>query len=113
MKDGTQVLHKYFWQSDKDNDANNCHLLFTQSFVSTSTDRDQANKRRVVEASRFNQHAWDVKQLQVDTTVWIQPSDLFDHTGSLELSRNSYHPDHIKYKLVKEEILYASDKWTV
>jgi len=57
MKDGTQVLHKYFWQSDKDNDANNCHLLFTQSFVSTSTDRDQANKRRVVEASRFNQHA--------------------------------------------------------
>ena len=67
----------------------------TQSSVSTRKDRDQANKRRTEEALRFDQHARDLKPLQVGTSVRIQPSALFSHTWkpgiiTRQLSPRSY-----------------------
>ena len=53
------------------------HLL--QSKVITADDRDRVVKRRADEASRFNQHARDLKPLPVGSSVRIQPSGLFSH----------------------------------
>ena len=74
----------------------------TQSSVSNSKDRDKANKRRSDEALRFNQHARELKPLKVVHQSEFSLQLFSTILGSLVPLQNSYHPDLMKLKQMKD-----------